>query len=146
MSRHLQIGTEVRKMILLRTGIVGEDFGPLKISTDLQSSWNVHTWGYFVIIYLCLFVIQGQAGWDCEQPGLVGGVPAYSRGLKLDDIKGPFQSKPFYDSMKPGLWYMHVLMTKCQLCFGYVDLKGFECTRLSLGVNLEDWYAVDGLC
>lgn len=41
---------------------------------------------------------------------------------------------------------MHVLMTKCQLCFGYVDLKGFECTWLSLGVNLEDWYAVDGLC
>jgi len=24
--------------------------------------------------------IQGQAGWGCEQPGLVGAVPAYSRG------------------------------------------------------------------
>jgi len=24
--------------------------------------------------------IQGQNGWDFEQPGLVGGVPAYSRG------------------------------------------------------------------
>ena len=27
--------------------------------------------------------VQGQAGWVCEQPGLVGGVPAYSRGLEL---------------------------------------------------------------
>jgi len=25
--------------------------------------------------------IQGQAGWGCEQPGLEGGVPAYSRGV-----------------------------------------------------------------
>ena len=24
--------------------------------------------------------IQGQAGWGCEQPGLEGGVPTYSRG------------------------------------------------------------------
>jgi len=37
--------------------------------------------------------IQGQAGWGCEQPGLQGGVPAYSRGLELDDLKGPFQPK-----------------------------------------------------
>ena len=25
--------------------------------------------------------VQGWAGWGCEQPGLVGGVPAYSRGV-----------------------------------------------------------------
>jgi len=43
--------------------------------------------------------IQGQAGWCFEQPGLEGGVPAYSRGLELDDLKGPFQPKPFYNSM-----------------------------------------------
>ena len=43
--------------------------------------------------------IRGQAGWAFEQPGLVGGVPAYSRGLELDDLKGPFQPKPFYDSL-----------------------------------------------
>ena len=43
--------------------------------------------------------IQGQAGWGFEQPGLVGGVPAYSRGLELDDLKGPFQPKLFYDSV-----------------------------------------------
>ena len=44
--------------------------------------------------------IQGQAGWDFEQPGLEGAVPAYSRGLDLHDLKGPFQPKPFHDSMK----------------------------------------------
>ena len=33
--------------------------------------------------------IQGQAGWGCEQPGLQGGVPAYGRGLELDDLKDP---------------------------------------------------------
>jgi len=27
--------------------------------------------------------LESQAGWVCEQPGLVGGVPAYSRGLEL---------------------------------------------------------------
>ena len=43
--------------------------------------------------------IQGQAGWGCEQPGLKGGVPAYSRGLELSELKGPFQPKPFCDYM-----------------------------------------------
>ena len=43
--------------------------------------------------------IQGQAGWGCEQPGLEGGVPAHSSRLELDDLRGPFQSKPFYDSV-----------------------------------------------
>jgi len=42
--------------------------------------------------------IQGQAGWGSEQPGLVGGVPAYSRGLELGDLKRPFQPKLFSDS------------------------------------------------
>ena len=32
-----------------------------------------------------------------EQPGLEGGVPAYSRELEPDDLKGSFQHKPFYD-------------------------------------------------
>jgi len=39
-------------------------------------------------------------GWvGFEQPGLEGGVPAYSRGLELHDLKGPFQPRPFYDSI-----------------------------------------------
>jgi len=42
---------------------------------------------------------QGQAGWGFEQPGLLGGVPACSRGVELDDLKGPFQPNPFYDSI-----------------------------------------------
>ena len=31
--------------------------------------------------------IQGKVGRDFEKPGLEGGVPTYSRGLKLDDLK-----------------------------------------------------------
>ena len=42
--------------------------------------------------------VQGQAGWDLEQPGLEGGVPAYSKGLELGDLKDLFQPKPFCDS------------------------------------------------
>jgi len=38
--------------------------------------------------------IPGQAGWGCEQPGLEGGVPAYSRGLEPDILKVP--SNPNY--------------------------------------------------
>jgi len=34
-----------------------------------------------------------------EQPVLVGSVSAIAGGLELDDLKGPFQPKPFYDSL-----------------------------------------------
>jgi len=30
---------------------------------------------------------------------LVRGVPAYSMGVGTNDLKGPFQPKPFYDSI-----------------------------------------------
>ena len=43
--------------------------------------------------------IQDQAGWGFEQAGLEGDIPAYSRGLELHDLKGPFQPRPFYDSV-----------------------------------------------
>ena len=33
------------------------------------------------------------------QPELVSGNPTKVEGLELDDLLGPFQSKPFYDSM-----------------------------------------------
>jgi len=36
--------------------------------------------------------------WYSNNSGLVGGVPAYSRGLELDDLNGLFQPKPFHDS------------------------------------------------
>jgi len=43
---------------------------------------------------------HSRPGWmGCEQPGLEGGVPAYSRGLERGDPKCPFQSKPLYDSL-----------------------------------------------
>lgn len=35
-----------------------------------------------------------------KQPGLLKGIPAHSRGLELDDLHGPFQPKPFYDSVE----------------------------------------------
>jgi len=41
--------------------------------------------------------IESQAGWDFEQPGLEGGVPA--GGFEVNDLKGPLQPKQFYDSM-----------------------------------------------
>jgi len=43
--------------------------------------------------------IQGQTGCGSGQPGLVVGDPAHSRGLELDGHRGPFQPRPFYDSM-----------------------------------------------
>ena len=43
--------------------------------------------------------VQGQAGCGSGQPGLVVGNPAHSRGLKLGDRCGPFQPRPFYDSI-----------------------------------------------
>ena len=45
--------------------------------------------------------IQGQAGCGSGQPGLVVGDPAHSRGLELDEHCGPFQPRPFYESMIP---------------------------------------------
>ena len=41
-----------------------------------------------------------SAGCGSGLPGLVVGDPAHGRGLKLDDHCGPFQPRPFYDSMK----------------------------------------------
>lgn len=40
-----------------------------------------------------------EAAWGCEQPALLGGVPAYGRE-ELHDLGGPFQPKPSYDSME----------------------------------------------
>lgn len=38
MSRHLQICTEVKKMLLLKIGIECAELGLFKIGTDMQSS------------------------------------------------------------------------------------------------------------
>jgi len=56
--------------------------------------------------------IQGQSGCSSGQPGLVVGDPAHSRGLKLDDHRGPFQPRPFYVSMIlwPKCVYMQMYM------------------------------------
>ena len=40
--------------------------------------------------------VQGQVGWGFEQPDLMKDVPAHGRGAGLE---GPFQPKPFCDSV-----------------------------------------------
>ena len=43
---------------------------------------------------------QGQAGWGFEQPGPGEVSLSIAGGLELGDLKGPFQPKPFCDSVK----------------------------------------------
>ena len=40
-----------------------------------------------------------QVGWGPGQPQLLSGSTAHGRGLGLGGIYGPFQPKPFYDSV-----------------------------------------------
>lgn len=47
-------------------------------------------------VYVYVYI---QAVWGCEQPGVEGFVPAYSRGFELRDLHDPFQPKPLYDSV-----------------------------------------------
>ena len=42
---------------------------------------------------------QGEAGSGSGQSGLVVGDPPHSSGVELDDHCGPFQPRPFCDSM-----------------------------------------------
>ena len=68
--------------------------------------------------------IQGQAGWGFEQPALEGGVPAYSRGVELEDLRGPFQPKPFRGSMNACNKYKFFLpdlnwLLVVPRCYGY---------------------------
>ena len=56
----------------------------------------------------------------CGQPGVVVGDPTHSRGLKLDDHYGPFQPRPFYDSM--------ILMHK------YLDLLSYLLSPLMIKI------------
>lgn len=65
-------------------------------------------------------------GWGPEQPDLVGGDPAHSRGMKSGGLHGPFQTKLFYDSMKQKLkskYYFHkaCLVPNICLCSGSND-------------------------
>jgi len=43
--------------------------------------------------------VQDQIGWDSGQHDLVGDSPAHVTGLELDDLYGPLQPKPLYDSV-----------------------------------------------
>lgn len=39
-----------------------------------------------------------ELGWSLEQPNRGEGVPVQGTGLEWNDLQGPFQAKPFYDS------------------------------------------------
>ena len=54
-----------------------------------------------------LKAFQARLDGAVPAPGLQGGVPAYSRGLELDDPKCPFQPKPFYDSVIISLVFLN---------------------------------------
>jgi len=62
----------------------------ISFQTTLPSEWALEN------------ILTSRAGGEYKKhflfPGLwVAVFPAYSRGLELDDIKGPSQLKPFYD-------------------------------------------------
>jgi len=66
--------------------------------------------------------IQGQAGCGSGQPGLLVGDPAHSRGLKLNEHCGPFQPRPFYDSMVINITCISVTVH----CAGVVKILKFD--------------------
>lgn len=49
--------------------------------------------------------VKNKVGCAPGQPDLGGVIPVHNRESELDDLKGPLQSKPFYDSMKMAIWY-----------------------------------------
>ena len=65
--------------------------------------------------------IQGQAGCGSGQPGLLVGDPAHSRGLEPGDHCGPFQPRPFNDSMI--LWFQINITVKNPKTHYYLHLK-----------------------
>jgi len=70
--------------------------------------------------------IQGQAGWGSEQTSLERGVPAYSRGLQLDDLKGPFQPNHSTILCKQTFCYSSLLILEVMLLDCLKKVKGFE--------------------
>ena len=76
-----------------------------------KTTWSLHTEGGDTLNRLPKEAvdapisggIQGQAGCGSGQPGLLVGDPAHSKGLERDEHCGPFQPRPFYDSMK--VWF-----------------------------------------
>lgn len=50
-------------------------------------------------------MLKKKVGCAPGQPDLGGVIPVHNRESELDDLKGPLQSKPFYDSMKMAIWY-----------------------------------------
>jgi len=86
--------------------------------------------------YLTHGGIQGQVGWGHGQPGLVPdlevGGPACGRGVELDDPWGPFQPKPFYDSMKYLFPILLLFQSKKSRVFLYYCLQQISGVNVSL--------------
>ena len=59
-----------------------------------------------------LEAFKARLGRTFQQPGLQGGIPAYSLGVGLRHLQGPFQSKPFYASI-----FMRLFLFSDLLCF-----------------------------
>jgi len=61
---------------------------------------------------------QKRGTWWCGsgQPGLLVGDPAHSRGLELNEHCGPFQPRPFYDSVIRPL-----SLTQCSVLCGNLE-------------------------
>lgn len=67
---------------------------PSRISNTfaVASQWDQKAFSFL----FCLWLSSPRE----KQPGLWKGIPAHSRVLELDDLHGPFQPEPFYDSVE----------------------------------------------
>ena len=125
----------------------------------LHSSFFCLQW---VFLFLCCFcmclflekgienfkewVVTGSVMWphDRHAPGgglqsaKLSGVPAYSRGLELGGLKGPFQPNPFCDSMISGpvrKWEWRELWWNCSAHGWITEPRGLEKTSKVIQSN-----------
>lgn len=59
----------------------------------------------------------------CQQPGVVGDVPANSRGLELNDLKDPFQPEPLYD------FYILFLEMSFFFFLSFLSMNRADCSK-----------------
>ena len=74
---------------------------------------------------------HSKPGW--MGPDLVGGAPAHSGGLEVDALKGPFQYKPFCDS---------IILLKTQAVLKqhmFVFTLSFQLRIIIINFSLQSW-------
>ena len=94
--------------------------GPEEGHEDDQSVGEPSLWGEAERVG----VFQPGEEKDLRGPEQHPGIAAYRRGLELNGIKGPFWSKPFYDSMI--LCYIFCHLTTVTTCKFYIYVCVFE--------------------